>query len=504
VLSLGELAGATPGGRLVAGDPGIVATGLTHDSRAVIAGAVFVALPGRRFDGAAFVSDAVRRGAAAVVAESERPAADVGWIAVPRARAALADLAAAWHGFPSERLRLVGVTGTDGKTTTTRIIAALLEAHGRHCDWFTTADVKIGDAVTPNAEHHTTPEADRVQAILATMVSAGADCATMEASSHALHQDRLRACAFDVAVFTNLSPEHLDYHGSLDAYLAAKARLFAALGEPSRKDGPRYAVLNADDPASARLREACPAPVFTYALDAAADVRARAVRESAGGLSLTVQTVEGEWPLETRFLGRHNASNWLAAVSVALREGVRVATVQQVGRTLRPPPGRLELVDCGQPFRVYVDFAHTPQALRAVVAALRAAGPRRLLLAFGLAGGRMAANRPVMGELAADLADYFVITSDDAYPEDPSVIAAEIEAGVRAAGLTRGDRYTICLDRRQAIRELLRRAQPGDIVLLAGMGHEQSLHVDERPEPWSDPGVAREELATLGYTDDEN
>src|SRR5262249_7545290 len=158
--------------------------------------------------------------------------------------------AAAWHGFPSERLRLVGITGTDGKTTTTRIIAALLEAHGRHCDWFTTADVKICDAVTPNAEHHTTPEADRVQAILGTMASAGADYATMEASSHALDQDRLRACAFDVAVFTNLSPEHLDYHGSLDAYLAAKARLFAALEEPTRKQGPRYAVLNADDPAS--------------------------------------------------------------------------------------------------------------------------------------------------------------------------------------------------------------------------------------------------------------
>ncbi len=496
---LADLIAAVPGARLVAGDGRVLVHGLTHDSRRVEPGALFVALPGRRHDGAAFVGEAVARGAVAVVSQCAVPTAPVPWVAVPAARPALADFATAWYGRPAERLRLIGVTGTDGKTTTAHLIGELLRAHGRTCGWYTTTDLRLGDAVAPNADERTTPEADRVQEVLAAMVRAGCDVAVLEASSHALAQDRLRGCAFDVAVFTNLSPEHLEFHGSLEAYLEAKARLFAMLDEPSGKPAPRYAVLNADDPASARLRAACSVPVVTYGLGAGADVWATDIEGRPGGTHLVVHSARGAWPLTTRFLGQHNVLNWLAAIAVAEREGVPAATIQAAARQIGPPEGRLQPVACGQPFAVYVDFAHTPRALEATLLAARTAGPGRVLLAFGHAGGRTAANRPALGATAARLADYFVITTDDAYPEDPAAIAEAIAAGARAAGARCGEHYTICLDRRAAIRDVLTRARPGDVVVLAGMGHERTLRAGPVPEPWSDAAVAAAVLAELGY-----
>ena len=497
-ISIGELVRDTPGARLVTGDERQTVTALTHDSRRVAPGALFVALPGQRFDGTAFVPEAVRRGATAVVSEQMTPTAPIAWIVVPAARPALADLAAACHGYPSERLRMIGVTGTDGKTTTTRLIAGLLEAAGHRCGWYTTTDLKIGPRIIPNDEHHTTPEADRVQEVLADIVRGGCDSAVLEASSHALAQERLRRCAFDVAVFTNLSPEHLNYHGSLDAYLAAKARLFGMLAEETEKTVPRYAVLNADDAASGRLRAACPGRVLTYSLDGPADVRATDLVESLDGVRLAVEGGGQRWGLESRYIGRHNAHNWLAAVAVAIEEGVPISVIREAAPTIEPPPGRLQCVR-REPFGVYVDFAHTPGALRAVLRAMRAATHRRVLLAFGQAGGRMAENRPVMGALAAEMADYFVITSDDSYPEDPAAIAAEVEAGARRAGAEPGRQYAVLVDRREAIRHLLERAAPGDLVLLAGKGHERSLRIERTEIPWSDAAVAAEVLAELGY-----
>src|SRR5215212_9698647 len=499
VISLAELVAATAGARLAAGDPRLPIAHLTHDSRECWPGTIFVALPGRNHDGAAFVPEARRRGAVAVVSESPPADDTVAWIVVPSARRALADLAAALFDYPSEHLRLIGVTGTDGKTTTTRLIALLLEAAGQACGWSTTTDRRIGGALLPNTEERTPPEADRVQAVLAAAREAGDRCVVFEASSHALAQDRLRGCSFDVGVFTNLSPEHLDFHGSMDAYLAAKARLFAMLGEPTRKTGPRYAVLNADDPASGVLRRQCPLPPVTYGIDARADVWASAIEQTRGGLQLTVQTAAGAWNLQTRFVGKHNASNWLAAVAVALQQGVSPATIQAVSAGLAPPPGRLEPVDLGQPFGVYVDFAHTPQALRAALAAVRAVARGRVLLVFGHAGGRTAANRPELGAIAAAEADYFIVTSDDAYPEDPAAIAAAIEAGAREAGASPPARYAVCLDRREAIRRLIERAASGDVVLLAGMGHENTLRLREVADPWSDVEEARQALLAAGY-----
>ncbi|MBX5490921.1 MAG: UDP-N-acetylmuramoyl-L-alanyl-D-glutamate--2,6-diaminopimelate ligase [Chloroflexi bacterium] len=508
--TLGALVDATPGARLVAGRPDQVVSALTHDSRRVTPGALFVSLPGRRSPADTFVPMALERGAVAIVSETPTPHSTApAWIVVPSARQALADLAAAWHGYPSERLRVIGVTGTDGKTTTTRLIAGLLQAADRRAGWYTTADLHLGDGIVPNADYHTTPEADRVQEVLGTMVAAGLDYAVLEASSHALAQDRLRRCAVDVAVFTNLSPEHLDFHGSLEAYLAAKARLFALAGQPARPDAPDtavanplkrapYVVLNADDPACEALRAAARVPVRTYSLGGRADVVGHDLVEMPEGLRLRVATADGEWELATRFLGRFNAANWLAAITVALAEGVPVSTIQQAARALQPPPGRLERVDCGQPFAVYVDFAHTPQALAAALRAIRAVARGRVLLAFGQASGRTAENRPAMGRAAAELADYFVITSDDAAPDEARAISADIARGAQAAGAGT-DRFRIELDRRAALRHLFARARPGDAVLLAGKGHERTLKLGDRIEPWSEAEVARALLHELGY-----
>lgn len=508
--TLGALVRATPGARLVLGRSEQSVTALTHDSRRVVPGALFVSLPGRRHPADAFVPMALERGAAAVASETPAPhPAAPAWIAVPHARRALADLAAAWHDYPSEHLRVVGVTGTDGKTTTTRLIAGLLQAGGRRAGWYTTADLHLGDGVLPNEEYHTTPEADRVQEVLAAMVAAGLEYSVLEASSHALAQERLHRCAIDIAVFTNLSPEHLDYHGTLDAYLAAKARLFAMAGQDTRPEPLRarprsphkhapYVVLNADDPACEALRAVARVPARTYSLGGAADVMGHDLAETPQGLHLRVVTAAGEWPLETRFLGRFNAANWLAAITVALAEGVPVPTIQQAARTLRPPPGRLERVDCGQPFAVFVDFAHTPQALAAALRAVRPLARGRVLLAFGQASGRTVENRPAMGRAAAELADYFVITSDDAPPAEARAISEDIARGARAAGAT-ADRFTIEIDRRAALRHLLAAARPGDVVLLAGKGHERTLKLGERVEPWGEVEVARGLLRELGY-----
>jgi UDP-N-acetylmuramoyl-L-alanyl-D-glutamate--2,6-diaminopimelate ligase len=237
-----------------------------------------------------------------------------------------------------------------------------------------------------------------------------------------------------------------------------------------------------------------------YGLDAPAEVRATAIEQTPRGLRLNMQTAAGTWALQTRFVGRHNASNWLAAIAVAIEEGASPATIQAAAATLAPPPGRLEPVDVGQPFAVYVDFAHTPQALRAALAAAREGSRGRVLLAFGHAGGRTAANRPLLGAIAARQADYFLITTDDAYPEDPAAIAAAIEAGARDAGAVPETGYAVCLDRREAIRRLIEQAASGDVVLITGMGHENTLRVHEVADPWSDVEAARQALLAGGYS----
>jgi UDP-N-acetylmuramoyl-L-alanyl-D-glutamate--2,6-diaminopimelate ligase len=493
-VSLGALVAETEGAVLVRGDPAVRVGGVTQDTRRLRPGDVFVAIPGLQQDGLAFVGQALAAGAAAIAAEQRfdrGDALEAPFIRVPNARQALADLSAAFYGHPSRHMAVVGVTGTDGKTSTTHLLSAILEAHGRTTGWLTTVNTKIAADVRPNAADHTTPEAPVVQAALADMLAAGVDVAIVETSSHALELERVRGTRFQVGVFTNLSPEHLNFHGTFDAYRAAKARLFERLPP----DG--LAVLNADDPASAFMREVTPARVLTYGIDRRADVMATDVRLSPTGTTFRLEPAGQE--IGTRLVGRFNVANWLAAFGAATYFGATPADLAAAAAAQAAVPGRMNLVDGGQPFTVVVDFAHTPQALQKALDTVRELVSGRLLLVFGLAGGRDVANRPVMGALAARHADFFVITQDDPGEEDTAAIAAQIAAGAHAAGAREGRRFAVELDRRAAIRLLFERAEAGDAVLLAGKGHEQRMVVGDQRRPWNDARVAAEILAELGF-----
>ena len=499
-MHLSDLLVDVPGARLMQGDPATPITGIGHDSRTVRPGDLFVALAGQRHDAQRYVPEALERGAAAIVAEAPVDApADRAVVLVPSARAALADLAAAFHGHPSRKLRLVGVTGTDGKTTTTRLLAAILERAGRRVGWLTTVDVGVAGQVRPNDLHHTTPEADRVQAVLAEMVAAGVEVAVLETSSHALSLDRVRGCAFDLAVFTNLSPEHLNFHGTLDEYRLAKARLFEMLGEPSHKPWPRVGIVNADDPSSETMRDRCPAPVRSYGIDHPADVMARDVLLDARGATFRLVASQAEVAVTTALVGRFNVANWLAAATAAFELGATPEHVVGAAADLPPVTGRMERVDLGQAYLVVVDFSHTPQALENALRTLRPHTAGRLTVVFGHAGERDPANRPAMGRVAAELSDFFVISMDDPLHEDPREIAQAIAAGARAAGMAEGHDFAIDLERASAIRTLLGRARPGDTVLLAGKGHERRMLVKDERRPWNDRAEAERALRELGY-----
>jgi UDP-N-acetylmuramoyl-L-alanyl-D-glutamate--2,6-diaminopimelate ligase len=487
---LADLLAAVPGATLVHGDPHTPISGITHDSRQVQPGDLFVAVVGLERNGLEFVPHALARGAVAIVAEPASAAfaaLDAAYVVVPDARAALADLAAALFGHPSRELATVGVTGTDGKTSTTQLLSAILETHGLRTGWLTTVNTKIGPELRPNAVDHTTPEAPLVQQTLAEMRNAGVEVAILETSSHALALERVRAVRFQVGIFTNLSPEHLNFHGSLEAYADAKSRLFGMLPP----DG--LAVLNADDSHSATMRAATRARVLTYGFSPAAELYAERVRLGPTGTQFVLQPHGVE--ISTRLVGRFNVANWLAAYAAATFFGVPAEALRQAAATQPPVPGRMNLVECGQPFAVIVDFAHTPQALAKALDTIRELGARRLLLLFGLAGGRDEANRPVMGALASEKADFFVISSDDPRDEDPATIAAQIAAGARSS-----ENFSVELDRRAAMRLLFERAQPGDAVLLAGKGHEQRMVVRGQHLPWNDARVARELLGEQGFS----
>lgn len=498
-MRLADLATKVPGARVAHG-PDVEVRGITYDSRKVQRGDLFVAIRGAVHDGAAFATEAVARGAVAVAAQRRLDLpSSVGLLLAPDARRALGDLGNAVLGAPSERLRLIGVTGTDGKTTTCQLIAHVLAAAGRRVGWLTTVDLRIGDEVYPTPFERTTPESSELHETLAQFVEAGIEDAVIEVSSHALALDRVQGCSFDAAVFTNLSSEHLNFHGTVEEYAATKARLFEMLATPTSKKFSRMGVVNADDPASVLMAASSPAGIVSYAIDQIADVTATRLELGLTGTRFRLVTPVGEADVETRLIGRHNVSNWLAAAAVALGWGIELDAVVEAAAKAEPAPGRLQRVRCGQPFEVIVDFAHTPQAMGAILSILRPLCEGQFLLAFGMAGGRDSANRPRMGELIARAADFFVLTTDDPVAEEPRAIAAQIEDGARAAGAVVGADYVVELDRRAAIRALLQRARPGDIVLIAGKGHERRMLLADRVEPWNDGEVAAELLVELGY-----
>jgi UDP-N-acetylmuramoyl-L-alanyl-D-glutamate--2,6-diaminopimelate ligase len=492
VMGLGQLADVI-GPERVVGVPVGEVTGLAYDSRNVAAGTLFFAIPGDHVDGHDFIANAVARGARAVVAEREAAGLAVPQLIVERSRDALADAADAWYGRPSETLEVIGVTGTDGKTTTCYLAVAALQAGGRRPGMIGTVAVRVGDEVRPNEDRNTTPEAPELQALLASMLDAGNDCVVMEATSHGLAQSRVRNCRVRVAVVTNLTSEHLDFHGTLEAYRAAKAKLV--------EEAPT-AILNADDPAFGYFRDHARDRVVTYGTDASADVRATEIQARADGTTFTASTPDWSGEVRLQLPGDFNVHNALAALALAEVEGVDLNAAARAIGTVSGVPGRMERIDAGQPFGIVVDYAHTADSLAKMLRTLRPLTSGRLMVVFGSAGERDRTKRPAMGKVAAELADLTVITDEDPRLEDGHTINEEIAQGAREAGAKGGSDLWVIDDRRAAIAHAIGLAQAGDMILLAGKGHEGSIFYANEKRWWDEREVARQELAAAGFKAD--
>jgi len=484
----------------VRGDVDVAIEAITCDSRQVRASNLFVAYRGVAVDGHEYVSQAVARGAVAVVAEKEMGGLDIPLITVPDGREALAYLSAAWHGFPARQLTVVGVTGTDGKTTTCNLLHSILAAAGRRAGLVTTVNAVIGDRILDTGLHTTTPDAPDVQRYLAEMVDAGMEIAVLEATSHGLAQHRVAACDFDVAVVTNITHEHLDIHGSLKAYQEAKSRLFHHLSAGYRKPGaPKVAVLNADDDSYRYLRRIPADQQLAYGIEGAhkagsADVVATGLRRSTADTRFAVQAPEVDSDLRTVLVGDFNVSNILAATSAALALGVPVEAIQQGVWAVKGITGRMERVDEGQAFTALVDFAHTPNALERALQTARTLTNGRVLAVFGSAGLRDVEKRAWMGEIGGRLADVAVLTAEDPRTESLEAILAEMACGAEAAGAVEGQSYFRVPDRAEAIRFAVDLAQPGDVVIACGKGHEQSMCYGTVETPWSEHEALRAAL----------
>jgi UDP-N-acetylmuramoyl-L-alanyl-D-glutamate--2,6-diaminopimelate ligase len=482
------------------GDPRVEVTGIVEDSRKVRIGDVFVAIPGVAIDGHQFAASAVERGAAAVLVEQEQPDLGAPQVIVPNARRALGELGAAFYGYPSRRLRMIGITGTDGKTTTVHLTASMMESAGFPVGYISTVHARIGVENMDTGLHTTTPSALELQRFLLGMVEAGVEYAIIEVSSHALDQERVAGCDFDVAVMTNFSNEHLDYHGTPERYLEAKAKLFDSLNGSYRKPGtPKVVVLNQEDGSYSRLKDVLADRRYTYAIDQPASFWASEPYLSAQGTEFNIHGPTGAYFVQMPLLGRFNIYNALAACCVAYSQGILIGAIQQGLESLPGVPGRMEAIDEGQDFSVLVDFAVTPNALRNALELARSLSPEdnRVIVVFGCAGLRDTQKRPVMGEVAASLADAVIITADDPRTEDLGSIMAEIAEGCETAGKRCGDGYWAVGDRAEAIEYALRMAQQGDVVLLAGKGHEKSLAIGNEEFPWDEAEVARAALRRI-------
>jgi len=484
-----------------------VVTGIAYDSRAVVPGHVFVAFKGQHADGAAFARQAIARGAVAIVAE-QTPSGEVQapWTIVKNARLALAQLAAAFYRNPSRDMRVIGITGTNGKTTTAYLVASIFDAAGIRCGILGTVGYRIGDEVREATR--TTPEAPEVQALLREMVDQRCGACAMEVSSHALSLHRVSGIAFAAGVFTNLTRDHLDFHADMDDYFRAKRQLFEMLP----RDAP--SVINLDDPRGASLLDAGGRPT-TYAIHRPADVMPGPLSFSLEGLSFDVRTPRGTLRVTSRLVGRPNVYNILAAVSVATVLDIPLDAVERGLRSLEGVPGRFQVVsDAKDEVTVVVDYAHTDDALRNLLETARPLAHGRLITVFGCGGDRDRTKRPLMGAVAGRLSDLIVITSDNPRGEDPNRIIEEILRGItpntrrpsttlssshsgrsESEGRDSSQGVLSLVDRRAAITKAIEVASPGDVVLVAGKGHEKYQVIGDRTLPFDDVAVAREALA---------
>ncbi len=459
-------------------------TGLAYNSESVRPGDLFAAIRGFSHDGHRYAADAVRRGASALLVDHPLPDVATTQVVVPDTRSALAALAAVFYGDPSRYLWVCGVTGTKGKTTTTYFIDAILRTAGRRTAVIGTLGAQaLGVPVEFHATTPTTPEAPDLQRLLRDLRNAGVEQVVMEVTSHALELGRVEACRFRAAVFTNLTQDHLDFHGNLERYREAKSRLFAMV------DPDGVCIVNADDPSAPFMRARSRARVITYGLEPAAEVRAEDLHLTPRGVRFTAVWPGGGLPLALRLPGRFNVSNALAALAVGLAQDMDPDVMRAALAAVYGVPGRFESVDEGQEFSVIVDYAHTPDSLEKVLRLAGEIATGRRIVVFGCGGDRDRTKRPVMGRIATTLADVAIITSDNPRSEDPVAIIREIEAG--AAGAVNFETEP---DRRRAIERAIHKARPGDVVVIAGKGHETYQILGDRVVDFDDRQVAREIL----------
>jgi UDP-N-acetylmuramoyl-L-alanyl-D-glutamate--2,6-diaminopimelate ligase len=472
---------------------------LTCDSRAVRPGALFFALRGSKVDGHCYIEKSVAAGAAAIILEDSSYApAGIPWVLVKDGRAAMGRMAALFNGDPTATKPLVGITGTNGKTTTTYLIEAILAASGKPAAVLGTISYRFGATIIEAS--HTTPESTELQSAFRQLEEAGARAFVMEVSSHALEQKRVDGCHFDVGIFSNLTRDHLDYHGDMESYLSAKSRFFSELLRADGEKPTRRAAINMDDPYGPRVASAASCPVITYGRAGNWDVRPEEVHLSVRGISGVLRTPKGEFPFASRLLGRFNLSNILAAVAAGIALDLPLQAIKQGIENHATVPGRMERVENLHGVTCLVDYAHTGDALENVLATLKEIATGRIITLFGCGGDRDNGKRPIMGRTAAAMSDLAIVTSDNPRTEDPLAILEQIKAGITPLGLCeyRPDElvggfadkgFALLENRRAAIRLAIRLANPGDIVLLAGKGHEDyqiigttKHHFDDREE----------------------
>jgi UDP-N-acetylmuramoyl-L-alanyl-D-glutamate--2,6-diaminopimelate ligase len=464
--------------------------GLDFDSRRVGPGWLFFAFPGAKADGRQFAADALGKGALAVVSESgPRPELAQRWIQVEHGRKALALASRNFYGRPDERLALTGITGTNGKTTTSYLVDAILRAAGHTTALIGTIEYHLAGSVLPAV--NTTPESLDLIRLLAELERKGGGAATMEVSSHALALGRVYGLRFQAAVFTNLTRDHLDFHGNMDEYFAAKSLLFAGAGGPP----PAYAVINRDDPYASRLQFDPSTRVLKYGAGVDADLRARHISTGFQGLRFEAQHGKVRIPIESPLIGRINVYNILAACGAAIAHAIPAEAITRGIASLAAVPGRFERIDEGQPFVVVVDYAHTDDALKNVIAVARGLNPRRVITLFGCGGDRDRAKRPLMGQAAAEASDFVVLTSDNPRSEDPLAIMNDALVGIRRTDVP----HIVEPDRASAIARALQEAREGDIVILAGKGHETYQVLKDRTTSFDDRAMARDVLRGYGY-----
>ncbi len=464
--------------------------GIEYDSRRVAPGYLFFAFPGSRADGRDFARQALERGAAAIVSEAEAPA-DLAprWIQVEHGRYALAMASWAFYGNPDSRIEICGITGTNGKTTTAFLVDSILRAAGNTTALIGTIEYHLANRILKAA--NTTPESLDLARILAELEQAGGTRAVMEVSSHALALGRVYGLRFHTAVFSNLTRDHLDYHGSMERYFAAKCALFEGQNAPP----PRFAVLNRDDEWARKIRPAAETEALWYGLGREASLRATHITSTPAGLRFEVQRGKLRFEVQSMLIGRINVYNILAASGAGLAMGAPPETITRGVASLRAVPGRFERIDEGQPFLVVVDYAHTDAALRGILAVTRGLKPKRIITVFGCGGDRDRAKRPLMGLAAAEGSDYVVLTSDNPRSEDPLAIMNDALVGIRRTDT----RHAMEPDRAAAIARALKEARAGDAVIVAGKGHEPYQILKDKTIPFDDREVVRETLRGFGF-----